>query len=413
MRTLLVALLLLAVSCKDKTAEPVQAAAQSDEERSALALLPVKGDGKEDADVKQWQQRARELPMKPEAWLGLAEAWIRRARIGSDAGDYLSAEAAADLAAAKGGGSQAAGLQAMVLLNRHQFKEVVKKAEQTLAKDPDDLRTLGALADAQLELGELDAAAGTVQHMIDLKPNLPSYGRASYLRWLNGDRETAVKYARLAIDSGRDGHDVEPRAWTLCQAAGYFWQAGDYEGALTGYDAALGTLPGFAPALQGKGRALLSLGRAAEAAVVLEQSFNARPLVETGSLWVEALEAAHDARAAEAIEKTEEEGKRGDAYGLGLFYANRNVHTDEAVALLEKEKSSRPGVYVVDALAWAYYRAGKLDLAERESALAVAHGTPDARLLFHRGTILVASGKTAEGQALIARAEALNPRGAK
>ncbi len=80
------------------------------------------------------------------------------------------------------------------------------------------------------------------------------------------------------------------------------------------------------------------------------------------------------------------------------------------MALLEKEKSNRPGLYVVDALGWAYFRAGKLEQAERESALAVSHGTPDARLLFHRGTILIARGQVEQGRALVERARALNPR---
>jgi tetratricopeptide (TPR) repeat protein len=288
----------------------------------------------------------------------------------------------------------------MVMLNRHQFRATEKLSRETLAKDPDDLRTLGALADAQLELGELEAAAATVQHMVDLKPNLPSYGRASYLRWLAGDTETAVKYVKLALDSGRDPRNVEPRAWTLCQAASYFWHAGDYEGALAGYRQALELLPGYPPALQGEGRALLSLGRNAEAAASLKKSFEARPLVETGALWA-------DAGDADAVRRTEEEGKRGDAYGLGLFWATRGEYIAEAIALLEKEKGERPGVYVRDALAWAYFRAGRIADAERELP---AVETPDARLYFHRGAILVAAGKGDEGRALMNKALKVNPR---
>jgi tetratricopeptide (TPR) repeat protein len=287
----------------------------------------------------------------------------------------------------------------MVMLNRHQFHATEKLAKETLAKDPDDLRTLGALADAQLELGELDAAAGTVQHMVDLKPNLPSYSRASYLRWLAGDTETALKYVRLALDAGRDPRNVEPRAWTLCQAASYFWQAGDDEGALAGYRQALELLPGYAPALQGEGRALLSLGRNAEAIASLKKSFEARPLVETGALWAEAGDE-------DAVRRTEDEGKRGDAYGLGLFWATRGEHTAEAIALLEKEKGERPGVYVRDALAWAYFRAGRVADAERELPAVEA---PDARLWFHRGAILIAAGKADVGRPLVKKALEKNP----
>jgi tetratricopeptide (TPR) repeat protein len=372
-----------------------------------LALLEPKGDGVTAGDVRAWQQKCRAQPLKADVWLGLAEAWIRRARTDGDAGDYLSAEAAAALSAGLGGGTPAAGVQAMVMLNRHQFRATEKLARETLAKEPEDLRTLGALADAQLELGELEASAATVQKMVELRPNLPSYGRASYLRWLSGDPDTAVKYVRLALDAGRDPRNVEPRVWTLCQAAMIFWNAGDYDGALAGFRQALELLPGYPPALQGEGRALLSMRKAAEAAASLKRSFEARPLVETGALWADAAEEAGDVTgAAEARKRTEEEGKR-DGYGLGLYWVTRAEHAAEAMALLEKEKADRPGVYVRDALAWAYYRTGRLQDAERELPAVAA---PDARLWFHRGAVLLALGKADEGRALIKKALEKNPR---
>jgi tetratricopeptide (TPR) repeat protein len=400
LRLLLVAVLSLWGCNKAGEAPAAAPSAQSEDERRALALSEPKGDGASAKGVRAWQARAKAQPEKPELWLALAEAWINHARTDGDAGDYLSAEAAAALSAEYGGGAAAAGVQAMVLLNRHQFRATQALAKQTLAKNPDDLRTLAALADAQLELGELDAVAVTVQHMVDLKPSLPSYSRASYLRWLNGDAETAIKYVRLALDASRDPHQPEPRAWTLCQAAAYFWNQGDYEGALAGYRQALELLPSYPPALQGEGRALLALGRTSEAAASLKRSFELRPLVETGALWAEA-------GGEDAVRKTEEEGKRGDAYGLGLFWATRNEHTAEAVALLEKEKGDRPGVYVRDALAWAYYRAGRVADAERELPSVQA---TDARLWFHRGAILIAAGKADEGRALMKKALEKNPR---
>ena len=40
---------------------------------------------------------------------------------------------------------------------------------------------------ATLELGDVEASTKAVQRMLDLKPSLPSYGRAAHLRWLLGD----------------------------------------------------------------------------------------------------------------------------------------------------------------------------------------------------------------------------------
>src|SRR5687767_14886307 len=90
-------------------------------------------------------------------------------------------------------------LRTLVLLNDHRFAEAAKLSRETLARDPNDLVALGALADAELELGKLDAALEATQRMLDIKPNLPSYSRAAYLRWLSGDGAEAKRLLRLAI----------------------------------------------------------------------------------------------------------------------------------------------------------------------------------------------------------------------
>ena len=330
----------------------------------------------------------------------MAEAWIDHTRTDGDAGDYLSAEAAAALSAENGGGAVAAGVQAMVLVNRHQFRATEALAKQTLAKHPDDLRTLAALADAQLELGELrrrrrDGAAhgGPEAEPAELQPReLPA----------------------LAERGRRDGDEVraagvgrEPRPRTSpSRARG---RCARRRVLLARRETTRARSPGTGRRSSccrrirrrcrvKAGRCSRSGGR--EAAASLKKSFELRPLVETGALWAEA-------GGEEAVRKTEEEGRRGDAYGLGLFWATRNEHVAEAVALLEKEKGDRPGVYVRDALAWAYYRAGRVADAERELPAVQA---PDARLWFHRGAILIAAGKADEGRALVKKALEKNPR---
>src|SRR5207248_4035275 len=113
--------------------------------------------------------------------------------------------------------------------------------------------------------GHFEAAADAAQKMVDLKPNLPSYSRASWLAWLHGDVPAATEYARLAIDAGGDRSDNEPQAWVIVQAAMIFWSQGDLGGADAGFDTALDRVPGYPPALVGKARVALAQGRAADA----------------------------------------------------------------------------------------------------------------------------------------------------
>lgn len=361
--------------------------------------------------VRAAQDQARRHPKRTDAWLALGRAWVRVARESADPGFYLAAEAcAAEALRHAPGTAHALALEALVLTSQHRFADARDRARAALATDPDDLVALGVLADALLELGDVDGAEEAAQRMMDLKPSLPSYSRAAHLRWLRGDRAGAKEHYRHAIDAGWDGRDREPTAWTLVQAAMVFWHEGDYEGAEAGCDLALRWLADHAPALACKGRAALSLGRAEEAAALLARSLEASPLVETAWLLADARREAGDEAGAVAAEaQALRIGRTTDGLQLGAFLASRNLHLGEALRRLEQEKAERGGVALDDALAWALYRAGRLDEAAAAAERARAPGTPDARTLFHAGAIAVARGQAKQGRALIEEALALNP----
>jgi tetratricopeptide (TPR) repeat protein len=384
--------------CKKDPQVPVAAAPQLS---GAEALNETS-----DPEVRAAQARVKASP-SPEAWLLLAESWLRHARVSGTAGDLLSAEAAASKAQALGA-KNAAGVRALTLLNQRRFEEARALAEATLVKEPEDLRSLAALADALLELGRLEESGRAVQKMIDLKPNLPSYSRASWLRWLIGDVAGAKQLIRLALDAGRDPRDPEPRAWTLCQAASYFWNEGDYEGAEAGYDQALALVADYPPALVGKARSALAGGHPDRALPLVTTAFTHRPTVDAGILRARVLEALKDASAEEAWQAAADQGKRGDRLGLGWLYALRNQNLEQAKTLLEKERAGRPGPYVLDALGWALFRSGRLEEGEEAAIGANRFGTQDARLWYHLGAIRLARGQV-EGRALIEKALKLNP----
>ena len=58
------------------------------------------------------------------------------------------------------------------------------------------------VADAQVELGRYPAAARSIQRLVDTKPGLAAYARASYLSELGGDRAGAIEAMRLAASAG-------------------------------------------------------------------------------------------------------------------------------------------------------------------------------------------------------------------
>ncbi len=410
---ILVAILAVALgACRERSQEVVAgAASQPADHRRTLALAPSSGSGPADRALATARFRAQQAGATADAWVLLARAWISKARVTGDPGFYLSALAAAQVGLDLSPGfGLALGVKALALLNGHKFREARRLADEILAGDSEDLVALGVLSDALVELGDLAGAAGAAQRMMDLKPSLPSYSRASYLRWLKGDETGAKALIRLAIDSGRGARDREPSAWALVQAALIFWHAGDVDGADAGFDEALKVVPGYAQALVGKARVALARKNTAAAVDMARRAVAAAPSVEALWLLADALELAGDrAGAAEATSRLVQEGRRGDHLGLAGFLAAKNRDPHEALALVEDERQVRGGVMVDDAYAWALFRAGRLAEARAASDQALRHKTPDARLWFHAGAIRMAQGETHEGAALVRKALDRNP----
>lgn len=400
------ALLLLGTACKpSKTSNPHPL-----EDARTLALAAPGGSEAVDQEIATLQARLQRSP-DAEGWFSLGQAWVRKARHTGDPGLYLSADGASALALALDANHRGAlGLRTLVLLNQHSFREARAAAREILVKTPEDLLALGSLSDAELELGDVPAAVAAAQRMVDLKPNLVSYGRAAYLRWLTGDVAGAKAVFAAAIGAGRGARDKEPLAWMVVQAAMVFWHEGDLEGAEAGFDHALALMPDYPPALAGKGRCRLARGDAAAAVELLRRAQARQPLVETTWLLGDARRATGDAAGAEKeYARVLRDGRQSDSLMLNYFEAVRNRDLPEALRVLEAEHRARPGTYVEDAYAWALYRAGRLAEARAASGRATARATPDARLLYHAGAIRLAQGERAQGMALTRRALALNP----
>jgi tetratricopeptide (TPR) repeat protein len=386
--TLVVSLLFLAVSAACSRA-PVEAKQAPSSER-ALCFM---------ADAQS------PTAMKADALVLRGRAWVQKARNTGDPGFYLHADACAKLALeAQPELAAALNLRALALLNDHKFVEAKALAEAMLARDRDDVGAWATLSDALLELGDVDAASRAAQEMMDRKPSLPSYARASYLLWLKGDVDGALQASAWAFDAGQHQKDHEPVAWVLTDAANIFWHKGDVDGALKGYDMALVEKDDFAPALVGKARALLAKGDARLALSLAERALAVAPSVDAAWTLAHAHAALGDAaRARDAIERAIAVGRAGDKRMLAVLLATLNRDLDEARRALDEDTAARGGIYVDDAEALLALREGDLEGAKTASQRALALGTPDPRLSLHRGMILWKSGD-ASGKLLVERA---------
>ena len=376
-----------------------------------LAFAAPNGQGEVDKIILTQQARVQKTPEATDPWILLGRGWIRKARESADPGYYLNARACADEVLDLDPGDRLAlGLQSQVMLNDHRFGDARDMAEKALAKEPSDLVALSVESDALLELGRFEEATAAAQKMMDIKPNLPSYIRASYLRWLVGDDEAAKEAAKHAILAG-GGKDPEPVAWATVQAAVIFWHEGDLPGADAGFDRALTLFADYPPALVGKAQVAIARGEGAKAADLLDKAYKASPLVQTAWLLGDARSLAGDrAGAKEAYERVTRRGRQSDPRALSLYYSVKNLEPAEALRLALEEKKTRGDLYTEDALAWALYRNGKFAEAKAESDRATRLGTKDALLMYHAGAIKLALGDKAGGEKQVREALKLNPR---
>lgn len=410
-RAFSIAVVVAAVGCrKQAPASDAAVAGKNLERERFLALMKPGGSGPADRMVEQAQARARREPFKAESWVALGHEWVRDARETPRPGFYMNANNSAEAALAIEPGNRAAlGLQSLVLLNDHRFEEARRIGQQMVVGNPQDPLGWGILSDAFLELGQIEEANRAAQRMMDLKPNLPSYSRASYLLWLRGDVHGAKESARLAVDSGTNPRDPEPRAWQIVQTAMIFWHEGDYPGAEAGFELALKELPGYPPALAGLGRTALSAGNPKRAEELLERAWQASPLIETAWLLGDAREAAGDEKGArESYDRVVRDGSTLDPRTLALFLATKNRDAEQAVQLAAAELNARKDIYTEDTYAWALFRAGRADEARAAIDRATRLGTRDARLFFHAGAIRLATGDRT-GLDLLHRALKMNP----
>src|SRR5918993_2857942 len=359
-----------------------------------------------DARIESLQETLRgddERAQGPAATM-LGQAYLQKARETGDPGYYPKAEALFRQALASDGGDVDAmvGLGTLALA-RHQFSTALDWGEQARALAPYHAAAHGVVGDAQVELGRYDEAIETVQAMVDLRPDLSSYSRVSYLRELMGDREGALVAMEQAVTAG-SGY-AENVAWVRVQLGNLRFDGGDLARAASEYAAALAALPGYAPGLAGQARIAAATGNLDRAAELYAEAVRAIPLPEFVVAYGDVLSATgrQDEAAAQfalvaAIQQLYAANGVDTDLELALYPADHGLPEElpRAVQHAQAAVAARPSIVAWDVLAWTLYRSGDLDGAAAASNEALRLGTRSALMQFHAGMIAAARGETAQ-----------------
>jgi tetratricopeptide (TPR) repeat protein len=340
--------------------------------------------------ITEMESRVAARPEDIGAAVLLADALIRQTRVTGNAGLTQQAERVLKNALREDPANyDVLRMQGSLYLSQHRFAEAVVVAEKCLTIRPDDSVNFGVLGDAHLELGDYDDAFNAFDRMMQLRPGAASYARVAYARELQGNLTGALASMRLAADAS-EGGDVEAIAWYYSQVGELYLKLEQPGEAMREFSRASSAFPGHPFAVLGYAKALEAMGKRDEARALLEDLVRKAPTPDVHARLGDLLHAEGRIKDAAREYALAEAAWRSDApepKNLARFLAERGEKVTEAVAIAEEAAKVRPDIFTEDALAWAYFKAGRVEDAKRAIRLALRTGTRDREIRRHAETI--------------------------
>lgn len=361
------------------------------------------------------QQRLRTKPDDSQSLAYLGSAYLQKVR---ETGDptYYGKSAQVFKEAIDNDPQNAEALTGMgaLCLARHEFQDALKWGKRAAEVNPYKAAAFGVIGDAQIELGEYDEAVKTIQKMVNLRPDLSSYSRVSYIRELMGDVQGAIEAMKLAVTAG--GPALENTNWCRVQLGFLYFNSGLLDAAEIEFQKTLAITPDYAPALFGIARIRASQDKPDEAIAILQTVVAAMPLaeyvIELGDLYEvsgDTAQAAQQYDLAKALHELQQNnGVQTDAE-LALFLADHNLDLQNALKRARAAIKQRPSIYAADVLAWTLYKNGEHKEAAQYSQRALRLNTKNALIYFHAGMIRASLGENLKAQEFLRTALDINP----
>lgn len=385
----------------------------------AVALVtsgqnPIPTSGSLDDLIASLQSRLNSVPDDHDSWATLGLAYVQQAKITVNSTYYPLADGALARSLEINDTDNFlayAGLAALASA-RHEFADARRFAERGLEINAFSAILYGALSDAELQLGNYDAAIVAVQRMVELSPDMASLSRASYTWQLRGDIDEARRLMRRALD---DAPTAADRAFALVHLGDLSFDEGDADSALGYYLEALEASPTDVAALAGRAKSLAGLGQIETA------------LDDYGTVVSRAPEPGYIIEYARLLESVGRSDDADDQYVVfdatqRLFAAN-GVVSDATATLVEVDRgnidlaltdaergiANRPFIEMHDAHAWALHAAGRDPEALAAIDRAMALGTRNALFHYHAGMISLSLGDMDRARRELTTALEINP----
>ena len=344
--------------------------------------------GKEwDAVQNQYAKNSNALKKNPNdnnAKLELAHLFIKEARVTGEHGHYYPAalkllnSVLDDTDPEKSKNTEFLALltKAGVQLSLHDFKDALETGEKAVALNPRNAQIYGVLVDANVELGNYEKAVGLADKMVNIKPDIRSYSRVSYLREIYGDIDGAKKAMHLAVEAGYPG--LEETSWAMLTLGDIYNKYGDSKSAEKIYETILAQRENYPFAIAAIGDIALENKDYDLAEEKLDEAIDIIPevgfAISLAHLYKEQGREKELAEIkSEILEMLEDDVVNG--HNMNMEYASmyKDLYDDPNTALeyMQKEYEKRPkNIDVNKMMAEIYMHLNDSDLAERYKSAA-------------------------------------------
>ena len=364
--------------------------------------------------IADLQAKLTRQPTNAPAWTELGAVYLQQARVTADPSLYAKADEAftRSLQLRPDDNADALTGRAQLAAVRHDFAEALRVVDSALRINDFSATAYGVKVDALTELGRYDEARAAAQRMLDLRPGVDAFARASYQLELRGD----VAGARAAMQRAAETANGSDEAFARFYLGELAWNNGDARAAREAYDAALAADPGYLPALAGQAKALAAAGDATAALALYRDAVERSLLPEHVVALGELLEATGQTAAAreqyDVVRATQQLFAAAGAdvdLELALFEADHGTPA-KALEYAGAAYEARPmSILTQDAYAWALHRAGRSAEALPIARKALRLGTNLPSLRYHLGVIEAANGNRTEARRWLTSALSLNP----
>ncbi len=375
--------------------------------------------GSIDSSIHSMEKRVQLRPNDFFGHAALGKLYYRKGRQTGAVRYYQDAESALQKGLELRPDEQSTKLDlATVYAALHRFQEGLRLVESMAEKHPENPEILAVQADLLLETGAYEKAGAVQRKLTEIIPDQPALlARQAQLEELHGELLSALKLIQRAVmQANKESLRPEIRAWYHARLADLYFHTGRLADAEKEFRHSLEVFPDYYVALAGLANVHEANGKI-QVAIRLNEKI--ADITEAPSAFVKLGDLysglSNSEKASEYYDTAEKILTRSEleqsifSRELVYFYSNREKNLKTALEIAARDLSTRKDIGGYDALAWAHYKNGQYQAAEKAMLEALKLQTKEPDFYVHAAFIFRASGRLEESKRYASAARKMWP----